>query len=213
MSLRTIMRGLFIVLEGCDRSGKSSQCKELVKKLQEEGINTEYRNFPDRTTETGRMINSYLQNMSDLDDHAIHLLFSANRWEAMKAMKATLESGVTLIVDRYAFSGIAFSAAKGLDAAWCQQPDVGLLSPDLVLFLDLPIDEAEKRGGYGEERYEKRELQINVRQQFMALKNDTWKVVDATPSFDKVHTHLLDLIHDAFEHGPRTPLVFDLWNK
>ena len=37
----------------------------------------------DRTTQTGKMIDSYLQHKSDLDDHAIHLLFSANRWEAM----------------------------------------------------------------------------------------------------------------------------------
>lgn len=37
----------------------------------------------DRTTQTGKMIDSYLQQKSDLDDHAIHLLFSANRWEAM----------------------------------------------------------------------------------------------------------------------------------
>lgn len=37
----------------------------------------------DRTTQTGKMIDNYLQNKSELDDHAIHLLFSANRWEAM----------------------------------------------------------------------------------------------------------------------------------
>lgn len=80
------------------------------------------------------------------------------------------------MVDRYAFSGVAFSAAKGLDLAWCQHPDVGLISPDLVLFLDLAIDEAERRGGFGEERYEKRELQIKVRNEFRKLKDDYWKV-------------------------------------
>jgi thymidylate kinase len=35
----------------------------------------------DRTTSIGQMINAYLQSKADLDDHAIHLLFSANRWE------------------------------------------------------------------------------------------------------------------------------------
>lgn len=81
-----------------------------------------------------------------------------------------------MVVDRYAFSGVAFSSAKGLDLEWCRNPDIGLLTPDLVLFLDLSIDDAEKRGGFGDERYEKRELQIKVRDQFMKLKDDTWKV-------------------------------------
>ena len=36
---------------------------------------------PDRTTPIGKMIDSYLRSQSDLDDRAIHLLFSANRWE------------------------------------------------------------------------------------------------------------------------------------
>lgn len=35
----------------------------------------------DRTTPIGQMINNYLQSKSDLEDHVIHLLFSANRWE------------------------------------------------------------------------------------------------------------------------------------
>lgn len=37
--------------------------------------------FPDRTTATGLMIDSYLQSKTELDDAAVHLLFSANRWE------------------------------------------------------------------------------------------------------------------------------------
>lgn len=91
-------------------------------------------------------------------------------------LKEKLDSGISLVVDRYAFSGVAFSSAKGLDLEWCKNPDVGLLSPDLVLFLDLSIDEAEKRGGFGEERYEKRDLQMKVREEFMKLKDESWVV-------------------------------------
>ena len=39
--------------------------------------------FLDRATAIGQSINSYLQGKADLEDHAIHLLFSANRWEAV----------------------------------------------------------------------------------------------------------------------------------
>ncbi|XP_037794121.1 uncharacterized protein LOC119589594 [Penaeus monodon] len=44
----------------------------------------------------------------DLEDHAIHLLFSANRWELLPKILSELKSGTSIIVDRYAFSGVAF---------------------------------------------------------------------------------------------------------
>lgn len=44
-----------------------------------------------------------------------------------------------------------------------QAPDRGLPAPDLVLYLDIPLEVAEQRGGYGQERYEKREMQQQVR--------------------------------------------------
>lgn len=43
-----------------------------------------------------------------------------------------------------------------------QAPDKGLPAPDIVLYLDIAIADAEKRGGFGQERYEKRELQKEV---------------------------------------------------
>jgi len=73
------------------------------------------------------VINSYLTCSEELDDRAIHLLFSANRWEKEKQIQKRLAEGTNIIIDRYAFSGVAFSAAKpGLSLSWCKQPDVGL---------------------------------------------------------------------------------------
>ncbi|KAK4513658.1 Ubiquitin- modifier 1 [Mucor velutinosus] len=202
-----VQRGLLIVVEGCDRSGKSTQCENLVGRLQQAGNATELVKFP------GKMIDNYLQQKSDLDDHAIHLLFSANRWEAMKALSEKLNNGITLVVDRYAFSGVAFSSAKGLDLEWCRNPDIGLLRPDIVLFLDLTIDEAEKRGGFGQERYEKRELQIKVRDEFAKLQDDSWKFIDASQSKDKVQQAIWDTIEQFKQTSKDTiqPLQFNLW--
>lgn len=112
-------RGKLIVFEGCDRSGKSSQCQRQFAKLSER-IKCKKLVFPgiflfntaDRTTIIGQMINQYLQGSCELDDHVIHLLFSANRWEVAKNIEKLLNEGITLIVDRYLYSGIAFSAAK-----------------------------------------------------------------------------------------------------
>lgn len=74
-------RGACIVLEGLDRSGKTSQSTSLVSYLEGLGHSAELWRFPDRTTSVGQMISSYLSNESQLDDHTVHLLFSANRWE------------------------------------------------------------------------------------------------------------------------------------
>jgi hypothetical protein len=74
-------RGALVVLEGLDRSGKTSQSSSLLTYLEGLGHSTELWRFPDRNTNVGQMISSYLSNKSQLDDHTIHLLFSANRWE------------------------------------------------------------------------------------------------------------------------------------
>ena len=74
-------RGAFIVFEGADRAGKSTQCQMLVDHLTASGVAAELWRFPDRTTAIGKMINAYLTSQADIDDAAVHLLFSANRWE------------------------------------------------------------------------------------------------------------------------------------
>lgn len=74
-------RGALVVLEGLDRCGKTTQSGRLLTYLEGLGHSAELWRFPDRSTSVGQMISSYLSNQSQLDDHTIHLLFSANRWE------------------------------------------------------------------------------------------------------------------------------------
>ena len=74
-------RGALIVLEGADRAGKSTQVARLVAALNGRGVRTEAWRFPDRTSAVGRVLDAYLQSGTELDDAAVHLLFSANRWE------------------------------------------------------------------------------------------------------------------------------------
>jgi dTMP kinase len=89
---------------------------------------------------------------------------------------------------------MVYSAAKqnpSLSLSWAQSPDVGLPKPDVVVFLDLEAEEAEKRGGYGEEKYEKRDMQMRVRELFLALSEGEgdekgMRVVDAGAGVDIV---------------------------
>ncbi|XP_074650888.1 thymidylate kinase-like isoform X2 [Tubulanus polymorphus] len=174
-AMTTGSRGALIVLEGGDRCGKSTQSKKLVQSLRKFDHKAIQMSFPDRTTSIGKMISAYLENKSDLDDHVVHLLFSANRWELVPKMKTLLESGTSLIVDRYAFSGVAFTAAKsGMDLDWCRQPDVGLPRPDLVLYLNMAAKDAAQRGGFGDERYESQNFQNQVTTVYEKLFEDNW---------------------------------------
>lgn len=90
---------------------------------------------------------------------------------------------------------MVYSAAKqnpALSLSWARSPEVGLPRPDLVLFLDLSPEKAKERGGWGEERYEKAEMQEKVKRLFWELKEGTGEesedlvVVDAGGSVEDV---------------------------
>ncbi|KAJ5176825.1 uncharacterized protein N7482_002702 [Penicillium canariense] len=184
-------RGALIVVEGLDRAGKSSQCEMLRNYLAEQGHDVKYIRFPDRTTPIGKLINSYLLGSANQDDHSIHLLFSANRWEIAKSIEEDIAAGITVIVDRYSYSGAVYSAAKGnptLSLEWAWQPEIGLPQPDLCLFLNISAEEAAKRGGFGAERYENEGMQARVRELFRALfeRQKDVAVVDAGRALEEV---------------------------
>ncbi|KAG6331513.1 hypothetical protein ID866_7577 [Astraeus odoratus] len=213
-------RGAFIVIEGLDRSGKSTQAAILHDRLRRSDPSSKavLIKFPDRTTTIGKMIDAYLRSQSDLDDHAIHLLFSANRWELASSIYARLAAGTTVIADRYAFSGIAFSARKGLPYEWCRVPDIGLPEPDLTLFLNVEPEVARARGGYGEERYETEDVQRGVRTVFERIgeemnsaRQGSWVVVDAGKDRDAVAADIWGVV-EPLSRGVES-LVTRLWEQ
>ncbi|KAL2331432.1 hypothetical protein Fmac_019013 [Flemingia macrophylla] len=206
-------RGALIVLEGLDRSGKTSQCNRLASFLEGQGTSAELWRFPDRTTNVGQMISAYLSNTSQLDDHTIHLLFSANRWEKRSLMETKLKAGTTLVVDRYSYSGVAFSSAKGLDIEWCKAPEIGLLAPDVVVYLGISPEKAAERGGYGGERYEKLEFQKKVADYYKVLRDDTWKVVDANQSIEDVEKQLQEIVTDCVAECRKGKPLSTLWSR
>ncbi|CAG8014862.1 unnamed protein product [Penicillium olsonii] len=188
-------RGALIVVEGLDRAGKSSQCEKLRDYLSQQGSPVKYIRFPDRTTPIGKLIDSYLRGSSHQDDHSIHLLFSANRWEVAKSIEEEIASGTTVIVDRYSYSGAVYSAAKAnptLSLEWAWQPEIGLPRPDLCLFLSISPEEAAKRGGFGAERYENETMQTRVRELFRTIfeKQNGVSIIDAGKSIDEVASEI-----------------------
>ncbi|KAL6997587.1 dTMP kinase [Sarracenia purpurea var. burkii] len=209
---KSMSRGALIVLEGLDRSGKTSQSSRLLSYIEGLGYSVESWRFPDRDTGVGQMISYYLANKSHLDDHTIHLLFSANRWEKRSLMETKLRSGTTLIVDRYSYSGVAFSSAKGLAIEWCKSPEMGLLAPDLVLYLDIPPEKAAERGGYGGERYEQIEFQKKVAHSYHMLRDASWKTINASLPIEDVEKQLRQMVLDCVTKCRRGKPFSELWS-
>ena len=83
---KTKGRGAFICFEGIDHCGKSTQARLVAAKLAEESGESKVHivTFPDRSSPTGTLINGYLTDKTKtLEDHVVHLLYAANRWEKM----------------------------------------------------------------------------------------------------------------------------------
>jgi len=212
----TKTRGAFILFEGCDRVGKSTQCSMLVEYLKEEGHTVELFRFPDRSTEIGKTIDAYLQNKANLNDRMIHLLFSLNRHECSSKIVEALNSGKTVVCDRYCFSGAAYTMAKSkeFEYDWCIMPDIGLPAPDIVLFLDMDVKAAADRSEYGGERYERVDLQQRIRENFHHIKGNTesrddgvvWKAFDATRPIAVIHEELRASAVDAIGRSAKIPV-------
>lgn len=122
-------------------------------------------------------------------------------------MERELRSGTTIIVDRYSYSGVAYSAAKGLDFEWCKTPEKGLLKPDLVVYLTLTSEAMAKRGGFGIERYETTEMQRNVGKIFeRMIEKPLWQVINAdkteedlTDELEKILINKIENVKDEIE--------------
>lgn len=128
-------------------------------------------------------------------------------------MEERLRGGKTLILDRYAPSGVAYSSAKGLDLSWCRAPDNGLPKPDLIIFIDVPCETSSGRDGFGEERYEQVEFQKKVRRNFDALMDDTWILVDGAGTVDEVAQRIRLAIQPKIEKDldAHSPISYLNW--
>lgn len=204
------MRGRLILIEGLDRSGKSTQASILTAKL----VNGKLIKFPDRTTNIGKIINQYLTDETfELSDQSAHLLFSSNRWELAKSIVDDLHKGINIVMDRYIYSGIAYSLAKSYttkcpqmgDVDWLYSPDKGLPKPDVTFFLTLDLEQLSSRKGWGDERYEKQEFQKTVKQCFLKIlqpdTDDSIQIIDVNNlNIEEVTAKLWTIIEERNLH-------------
>jgi len=124
-----------------------------------------------------------------------------------------LNKGVSLIIDRYCYSGVAYSMSNGFEKKWCKASDSGLPQPDIVFFMEIQPEEAQKRGEYGQEIYERLDFQNKVFENFKGLKEDYWVMIQANSSPEdissEIHRYVEELIH---AHSSKHIEINKLWS-
>lgn len=188
------MKGRFIVLEGVDRSGKSSQYKLLLEKLPKAaGIA-----FPDRTDiSTGEVIDKILKKEITALPQITHMLFSVNRLEKMNWIQEKLDQGIDVICDRYYYSGIAYAMAEGLDESWCRNINIPHIEPDYIFYMSIINNDTQKnREGYGDEVFEKDDFQERVKNIFERILPISAHRIDASKSKEEIHTQIMGILNN-----------------
>ena len=190
------LAGRLIVVEGIDQAGKQTVCERLAERLRAEGVPTELTGFPDYVTPLGREIAAFLAGERDFPPQARQLLYAANRWERAAEMRAWLDAGRAVVVDRYVASGIAYGTAQGLDPAWMRVVECGLPAADLTLLLDITPDVSVARKRTARDAYEGRiDLLTRAREAYLELaRGPGWRVVDATDDKDAVWSAVLTAV-------------------
>jgi len=205
--------GKFIVFEGIDGAGKSTQAKLLGKWLEERGYEVVLTKEPTDTA-FGKLIRKLVltggrEGIIDgarISHEAEALLFAADRAEHVhKLIKPALEGGKVVISDRYFYSSLAYQWARGLDLDWLIDLNRFAIKPDLVILLDLPVKESMKRIGSRSIKTEFDkivELQKKVRENYLKLAErfPEMKIVNALASVEDIHNDIVALVeHELFK--------------
>jgi dTMP kinase len=145
---------MFIVLEGLDGAGKSTQIKLLRQLFASRGIESEYVHFPRFDSPVfgeliARFLRGELGSVESVDPYIVALLFAGDRADMAPKIRAWQAEGKVVIVDRYVYSNIGYQCAKlATDAErsklkqWILDTEYGYYNiprPDLSLFLDVPF--------------------------------------------------------------------------
>ncbi len=144
----------FIVIEGLDGSGKSTQIKLVEKYLRERNIKSKFLHFPrPEAPFYGELISRFLRGelgaIDKVDPYVVAMLYAGDRRDASNMIQNWLSEGYAVIADRYLYSNIGFQCAKLSHsgerdrlARWIKDLEYdynNIPIPDLNLFLKVPF--------------------------------------------------------------------------
>ena len=204
--------GLFIVFEGVEGSGKSTQSRELLRRLQEAAIKAILVREPGGTP-TAEYVREWLIGGHDISPRTELLLFSAARASLVESViRPALSRGETAVCDRYIYSTLAYQGfGRGMDMTTIDNLNriaTGGLDPDLVILLDLPPDKGfqRKQGGDPNDRFEREGAAFHQRvhegyRTLAAKDSELWLVLDGSRPVDELADAVWSRVSDIQENG------------
>ena len=208
----------FVVIEGLDGAGKSTQINLLQDYLGKKRIEYNYLHFPRTDSQFfGEMIARFLRgefgDISTVDPYIVALLYAGDRKDAASLIETWIKSGNLVLVDRYVFSNIAFQCAKLLNPderellkKWILKLEYeyyNIPKPDINLFLDVPFKFTAQRLNSAREGSERDylngkqdiheanlEFQNRVREIYLQEvdSNEKIEIINCSESDDKILT-------------------------
>jgi dTMP kinase len=190
------MRGVLIVFEGLDQSGKQTQAELLRDRLKADHRKTRLLSFPDYGTSIGEEIARALQGEREYGPDVMQLLYVANRYERKPDLQRWLDGGLVLVCDRYIASSIAYGEAQGLDPAWLVDIQKFLPSPAATIWLDIAPETAASRKSMDRDRYERDlAMQTRVRESYRRQATEqSWLRLDGERPKDAIAADVFDHI-------------------
>jgi dTMP kinase len=190
------MRGVLIVFEGIDQSGKQTQAELLRDRLKADHRRTRLLSFPDYGTSIGEEIARALQGEREYGPDVMQLLYIANRYERKPDLQRWLDGGLVLVCDRYTASSIAYGEAQGLDPAWLVDVQKFLPSPAVTIWLDIAPETAVSRKSMDRDRYERDlAMQTLVRESYHRQATEqSWLRLDGERPKDAIAAEIFDHI-------------------
>lgn len=162
---------LFIVFEGLDGSGSTTQAKLLCEHLRENDLFVDHTSEPTEQ-KIGKLIREVLQGQWKTSPEGLQLLFCADRGEHLhNFINPALAKGNFVVCDRYILSTIAFGCLS-LDENWLKSLNQYFRKPDLTFLLDVNVQECLQRiesRGAEKELFEKKETLEKVWQNYQKL--------------------------------------------
>jgi dTMP kinase len=189
--------GKIIVLEGIDKSGKTTQSKLLVDYVSSmTKFNAVQMNFPNYSTFSGIEIHRHLKGQTIYNPYALHVLFTLNRYEQKPVIERLLDEGSVIVMNRYYQSNIIYGLADGITRhEWLESLDVEMPQANLVIILDVSAEESMSRNPNPDVNEEDKNYLKKVRSYFNKYADAYgWKVVNASnKSKEEVHMEVVKI--------------------
>jgi dTMP kinase len=193
-------QGFFIVIEGIDGTGKSTQARRLGDWLMARGrevvLSREPTDGPWGTKLRESAATGRLSPEAELE-----YFLKDRRQHVEELIAPSLAAGKVVILDRYYFSTMAYQGARGIDPQEIRRKNEAFApQPDLLLIIDLDVDSALTRiGARGDtaNEFEKRENLIRCREIFLSLGEEPFaRVIPSHGTLDEVASELRKVVSE-----------------